>query len=143
MFFENINYITVVVSTILAMGLGFVWYSPIMFGKRWMKEMNYTPEVMEELKQKNGSGGMARTYSISTLQTLVASIIVAALLNSLIITSLGGLALFGFLLWLAFSMPVALNNTLFGKDSLPLTAINSGYQLGAILILVLVNGIWG
>jgi hypothetical protein len=143
MFFENINYITAVVGAIVAMGLGFVWYSPIMFAKRWMKEMNYTPEGIEEMKKRNSNSGMAKTYSISVLFTLVASIVVAALLNSLIVTSFGGLFLFAFLLWLAFSMPVALNSVLFGKDSFMLFVINSGYQLGVIIILALINGIWG
>ena len=125
------------------MGLGFAWYSPIMFGARWMREMNYTPEGLERLKNSNTPKGMARTYSLSTLMTLITAFVLSALLNSLIITSISGLFLMAFLMWLAFSMPVAANYVMFGKDSLMLFAINTGYQLLCLVLMVLIIGFFG
>lgn len=31
----NVNWLAVVIGFVLAFGLGFLWYSPIMFGKAW------------------------------------------------------------------------------------------------------------
>lgn len=36
---ENINEVAVVVSAILAMAIGSIWYSPLMFGSIWMKSI--------------------------------------------------------------------------------------------------------
>ena len=53
------------------------------------------------------------------------------------------MAVFAFFVWLGFSMPVAANNAVFGKDSPVLFAINAGYQLVNILLASLIIGIWG
>lgn len=143
MFFENINYITVVIAAIASMGVGFLWYSQAIFGKRWMKEMNHTPESIEELKKTNSAPGMAKTYSIMALFSIVTAVIIAAFINSLVFTGLGGLVVLAFCLWLGFSMPVALNHVLFGKDTVVLFAINSGYQLVALVVSTLIIGIFG
>jgi hypothetical protein len=127
MFFENINFVVVIISAIVAVGLGFLWYSPIMFFKHRGKKIDYTP----------------KSITIFAMFTLVTSYIVAALVNSLIITSFGGLVLFAILLWLAFSMPIALNSILFGDDSMVLFSINSGYYLVAIILVTIIIGIFG
>ena len=143
MFFTDINYITVIIAAAVSIGLGFLWYSPVLFGKRWMKEMDFTPEGLEELKKTNSAKGMARTYTLTSAFALVTAFVIAALLNSLIVASLGGLILLAILLWLAFSMPVLANQVFYGGDSLVLFAINSGYQLAAILLSTLIIGIFG
>jgi hypothetical protein len=144
MFFKNISFLTVVIAAIVSIGLGFLWYSPVLFGKKWMKEMGYTPEFVEEQKKKTGGQkGMSKTYAVMTLFTLVTAYIVAALLNSLIITNFGGLIYLAVLVWLAFSMPVALNYVLYGKDTKTLFAINTGYQLVSLVLMTVIIGIFG
>ena len=87
MFFENISYITAIIAAIISMGLGFIWYSPYVFGKIFMKETGMTPEKMEESKE-SGSQNMAKTYALSTILSVVTALVIAGLLNSLIVTSL-------------------------------------------------------
>lgn len=135
MFFENISYLTVVIAAVVGIGVGFLWYSPIAFGKQFMKETGMTAE--------KGQKGMGKTYALMTLFTLVTAYVTAALLNSLVIVGFGGLIVLAFLLWLAFSMPVALNHVLFGKDSYTLFAINTGYQLVYMVLMTLIIGIFG
>jgi hypothetical protein len=143
MFFENINYWTIVISAVVSMALGFVWYSQWLFGKKFMKEMNMTPEKIEEMNKGENRPNMAKTYVIMTVMSLITAFVVAGLLNSLIITSLGSLVLFGVLIWLAFNMPVAANHVMFGNDSFALFLINTGYQLVSIVLTALMIGIWG
>lgn len=143
MFFQNINYWTVIISGIASMGLGFLWYSPIVFGKRFMKEMGMTPEKVEEYKKRNGPSGMIKMYIPTFVLALVMAFIVATLINSLVITSIGGFVTLALCLWAGFSLPVAANNTNFGNDSKALMFINTGYQLVNILIATLIIGIWG
>jgi hypothetical protein len=143
MFFENINYWTIFVSAILSIGLGFLWYSPILFGKLWMKEMDMTPEKIEEYKKNNGTKPMVKNYALSTVFALVTAFVIAGLLNSLIITSFSGLFLLAFLLWLAFTLPVAASEVMYGKGTLVICAISSGYYLLCTILTSFVIGIWG
>lgn len=143
MFFQNISYLTVVVAAIVGTGIGFLWYSPIAFGRPWMREMGITADSMEEFKKKNGKRAMIKTHTISTLFTLVSAYILAALLNSLIIVSFSSLIVIALFLWLAFSMPIALNYTLYGgKQSYTLFAINTGHQLVTLVVMTLIIGIF-
>ena len=143
MFFQNINYWTVAIAALLSVGLGFVWYSPWLFGKRFMKETGMTPEKIEEFKRNGGQRRMMKNYGLTALFSLVSALVVAGLLNSLIVTGISGLLVFAVLLWLAFSMPVAANHVIFGDDSFVLFLINTGYQLVSIALVTLVIGIWG
>lgn len=143
MFFSNINYWTIIISAVASMGLGFLWYSPVLFAKRWMKEMNYNPEELAKLKEKNGPTGMVKTYSMGVVVALITAFIFSGLLNSLIITGFGGLLCVAFSMWIGFSMPIALNGVLYGKDSLMLFAINSGYQLVSFIVIAFIVGIFG
>jgi hypothetical protein len=144
MFFENISYLTVIIAAIVSMGLGFVWYSPVAFFKPWAKQMGYTPEVIEAERQKTGGQkGMIKTYLILALFSIVTAFVIAALLNSLIVTGFSQLILVAFLMWLAFSMPVSLNNVLFGKDTIILFAINTGFHLVSLVLSTLIIGIFG
>ncbi len=144
MFFENISYLTVIIAAVVSMGLGFVWYSPVAFFKPWAKQMGYTPEFIEaERKRTGGQKGMIKTYIVLAVFSIVTAFIIAGLLNSLIVTGFGQLILVAFLLWLAFSMPVSLNNVLFGKDKIGLFAINTGYHLVSLILSTLIIGIFG
>lgn len=45
--FSNVNFLAVLVATIAAFFLGFVWYS-FLFGKRWMKELGFSEEELKK-----------------------------------------------------------------------------------------------
>lgn len=143
MFFLNINYLVVFIAAIISVGLGFLWYSPIMFSKLWIKEIGYGAEKMAEMKKKNDRRKMSRDYGLTGAASLITALVVAALLNSLVITSFGGLIWLAVLLWLALSMPVSLYASLYGKDSWIMSAINSGYYLVSLVVMTLIIGIFG
>jgi hypothetical protein len=142
MFFENINYI-MAVSAIVAMGLGFIWYSPFLFGKRFMKETGMDQANMEEWKKNGGQQKMAKTYAITFVLALLSAFVLSALLNSLFISSIWQLVVVAFFVWLAFNMPVSANHVMFGKDTIALFAINTGYQLVSTVLMALIIGIFG
>lgn len=50
----SINYLAVIVSMIVAMVIGFLWYGPV-FGKMWIHLMDFTSEHMEAAKTKGMS----------------------------------------------------------------------------------------
>lgn len=143
MYFGDLNYIVPVIAAIVSMGLGFVWYSPFVLGKRFMKESGMTQEVMDEYMKNGGRQKMAKTYALVFLFSVVTAIILSGLFYSLLVVGLWGYIFAGCLLWLGFSFPVALNHVLFGKDSVALMAITSGYQLVSLIVTSLIVGIFG
>jgi hypothetical protein len=143
MYFGDLNYIVPIIAAIVSMGLGFLWYSPFVFGKRFMKETGMTQESVDEYMKNGGKQKMAKTYAVTFIFSVVTAIIISGLIYSLLIVGLWGYIFLAFLLWLGFSFPVALNHVFFGKDSFTLMAITSGYQLVSIVITVLLVGMFG
>lgn len=143
MFFEGISWAAVIVSAILATGLGFVWYSPYLFGSSWIREMGSS---FEALKEKNKSAkSMSLMYSISFVGTVLSAYMLAAIFNSSLVISFSllGILSVGFFAWLGFMAPVMASDVIYGGKSWKLFAINAGYQLAAMLVIALVVGIFG
>ncbi len=143
MFFQNINYWMVVISGVASMVLGFAWYSPAVFGKRFMKEMKVTAEQMAEHKKNDTNGAMAKRYGLVFLFVLIEAFVISALLNSLVVTSISGLLVLALCVWAGFSLPLSVNNVLFANESKTTLLINSGYQLANAVLVTLIIGIWG
>src|SRR5947207_3505777 len=97
----QINYMAVVAAAVVNMVLGFLWYGPL-FGKPWMKMMNFTEEHMKAAQAK----GMGKSYVVMTIGALLMSWILA----HAIVFATGFLAIsgamagiwIGFLNWLGF-----------------------------------------
>jgi hypothetical protein len=54
---ESINYLAVLVSAVAVFALGSLWYTPILFGNIWLKEVGMTEEDAAK-------GNMAKTFSL-------------------------------------------------------------------------------
>ena len=48
--FQNLNWLAIIVAAVSAFILGGLWYSPLMFAKRWMKETGITEESTKNNK---------------------------------------------------------------------------------------------
>ncbi|MDE1875050.1 MAG: DUF1761 domain-containing protein [Patescibacteria group bacterium] len=140
MFFHNISYWTVIVATVVVMAIGYVWYSPILFGGLWMKSKGFTTE---SLKEKSKARSMAPVWGGMVLSTFIMAVVVAALFQSLIITSLGGMLLLAVCVWAAFSIHAAIGDYAFGGEPTAAFLIKIGHELVAIVALCLIIGIWG
>lgn len=139
MFFNDINLISVLAAAVASMVIGFVWYSPWAFGPAWMKSLGMTPESMAK---KGGDRSMGLTYATSFALSLLAAYVLAALFNSLLVTSVGGMAFVGVLMWLGFSVPMKVNDYLFADQGIAYVAITSGYQLVSLVVMALVTGLY-
>ena len=63
----DINYWAVLVAAIAQFVIGMAWYSPMLFGKTWMKEMGLTDKDMKASKEK----GMMKEMVIALISALV------------------------------------------------------------------------
>ena len=144
MFFQNINYITIVIAGVVSMGIGFAWYSKAIFGQRFLKEVCPSPEEIAKAGEGMSKADMVKSYGTSFVLALITAFILSSLLNSLVVVGIWGVIVLAVLMWLAFSVPTGITLVLYGKrDSWALFAINSGYYLVTIVVSALIVAIFG
>src|ERR1700686_2288973 len=100
MHFHHLNWLAVLVAAISTMVVGFLWYSPLLFAKAWMREMGYDPNDkagMEEMKKPPGPA-----HAGFFLASLIPSFTLAFFLPWLGAEDLHFGLIVGFHVWLGF-----------------------------------------
>lgn len=122
----HLNPLAIVAAAVMAFLIGAVWYSPLLFAKRWQQEARLSDAQLK-------SGSMARIFGLALVCDLVMSANLAAFL--------GGKATVGFGLaagaatgigWVAMCFAV---NDLFERRPLALWLINSGYHVVSLTLM--------
>ena|SRR5579863_1271801 len=140
MHLHHLNWLAVVVAAISTMVVGFLWYSPILFAKPWMREMGYDPTDKAKTDEMKKSAGPA--YLGSTIAGFVTAVTLALFLDAIHAEDLHrGLAV-SFHAWLGFVATVQFTGALFTKQSMKLFAINTGYQLVCFLVMGTILTLW-
>ncbi len=134
----DINYLLVLLSAIVAMVVGALWYSPLLFGNEWEKFSGFTPEDLEKAKQK----GTGKLYAFHFLATLLMSYILAHLVGFMHATSFSDGAKIGFWLWLGIVVPVLLGSVLWERKSIIVYLIDIGQYLASLVLMGGILGIW-
>jgi|SRR3989344_8618325 len=131
------NYLAILITAIINMALGVVWYGPL-FGKIWMKLSGMTHQQLQKAKSK----GMAKSYGINFIGTVVLTFVLAWVLQATQVTSSGAGAGTGILLWLGFIVTVMLGTVLWDKKPVKLYLLNIGYYLIVFIIAGAILGSW-
>jgi hypothetical protein len=131
--FQNLNWLSIVVAAVSAFILGGLWYSPLMFAKRWMKETGITEE-----STKNTN--MIKVFGLSFLLALVASFFLAMFIGAGAGASFGALA--GFMAGLGWVFTFMGISYLFEAKTLAHFLINSLYSVTSLTIMGLIIGVW-
>lgn len=112
----EVNFIVILLASVVSMALGYFWYSQTLLGKPWMRLMGYTKEDLTEAKR-----GMAKLYGVSFILTLVSAYVlfhVMTLAKSFYGYSSTATGLTsGFWMWLGFIAPVQTADTLFSNQN--------------------------
>lgn len=129
---SSINYLAVLVSALVAFLIGGLWYSPVLFGKAWMKEMGFTDE--------DTKGGTGRIFGITFILSLIIAFNLAAFLGpeadfawGLTAGALAGIG------WVATAVGILY---LFERRSLRLFLIDAGYNAVTFTLMGGLLGLW-
>ncbi|MCE5168387.1 DUF1761 domain-containing protein [Paenibacillus profundus] len=128
---SQINIWAVLLATAATMVLGFLWYSPLLFGNAWAKRLNVN---MEDL-----SGGAA-TYVLTALTALGGAFILAWLVSLAGEPTIASGMTIGLLVGISISLKIGMNY-LFEGRKLGLYLITVGYHLISYLIAGLIIGV--
>jgi hypothetical protein len=121
---ELMNWAAVALGTIVAFGLGMIWFSPLMFGKAWATgshniQAPETPPVLAMVIQFAGTVVLALVVGITET-------------NQAIMTAIGAI--------LAVALFVA-GMDLFSQKSGKATMIDAGYIVAAGALMILAQGL--
>ena len=131
---SSVNYLAVLICGIVGVGLGSLWYSPFLFGKLWLQELE---ESEEEIKRRNSS---VRIYGLTFLGHFVMAYMLARIMSytnaSTVIESMR----LAFICWFGFTASTMLINAVYEKKSIRLVAVDGGYHLIALLVFGIILG---
>ena len=133
--FADVNWLAVLVCTIASVFLGFIWYTPILFGKIWMKELGFKEE---DFDPKDGM--KAHIYSIVT--TFISTVILAVFLSKMGITGAVNGILVGLGVGFCFIGLAFFGNDRYEKKSFTLSLINTGYRTVYFVLASLILTVW-
>jgi len=132
----NINLWAVLVAALVYMVIGMVWYSPLLFGNKWLVLMNKTPKDIKKMRKS-----ATRAYLLSVVVALVMSYLLAQLLALTVPSYVHGLLL-AVMIWIGFVATMQLNSVLYEQKPFGLYLINSGYVLVSLLVMSLILVAW-
>jgi len=132
--FSKINYLAVLVAALSTFLLGGLWYSPMLFGKAWMRANNFTDEDLQTFSK-------ARMFGWSFIFSLVMALNLAMFLggpNTNLAWGMTAGALTG-LGWVAMAIAII---GVFENKSGTYILINGGYTTVAFTIMGAILGAW-
>jgi hypothetical protein len=136
MYNVDVNYLAVVVAAIVQMVLGALWYSPILFGKMWMKLVG----MPSDYKPK----GVAKSYMLMFISALIMAFVLALVVNLTGIFSIAGGVTAAFWVWIGFIATTGVSEYLWTIKPKPWTlyVLNQAYWLVSLLIMGGLLAIW-
>jgi hypothetical protein len=131
--FQNLNWLAIIVAAISAFVLGGLWYSPLMFVKRWMKEAGITED---KTKQTN----MIKVFGFAFILSIIASFFLAMFLGPKAGAGFGALA--GFMAGFGWVFTFMGISYIFESRTLVHFLINAMYSIVSLTIMGLIIGAW-
>jgi E3 ubiquitin-protein ligase DOA10 len=134
----SVNYLAVIIATLVSFFIGFLWYGPI-FGKIWMKLNNIKSKDVKKAKEN----GMLKPMIINFIGTLITAFVIASLIATLNLTTLNAAITLSFLLWIGFiASTTLLGSVLWDNKPWGLFILNGAYWLVNLEILSIIISLW-
>ena len=136
------NWWAVLASVILFQVIGSLWYSPFLFGKKWMSLMGVTPEKMQDAKKEKVK--MVKQYSVNIFSSLILTYAMAVFVSYSVVATIPSGILIALVLWIGFVATTNAMEYIWNVNNKPweLYFINTGYYLVAMIIVGIVLSLW-
>ena len=132
-----VNNVAVLVSGVAIFVLGGLWYSPVLFAKRWVALIGKTEEEL-----KANAGNMPLSYVFVFLCGLVTAWIMALVIGNFAPASAVDGGLIGALCWVGFAGATSFGTALFSGKPKALWLIDSGFNLVAFVVAGIILAAW-
>jgi hypothetical protein len=133
----HLNWLAVLVATVAIFILGWLWYSPLLFYKPWMRARGLDP-----VAAMAGAKMPAGTLVMEFARCLVLSTVLAIFVRHLELQSVFAAIHFGLLLWIGVPLVLLSGSVLWEKVSPKVAAIHAGDWLVKMLVVPLIVALW-
>jgi len=134
----KIKYPAVIVATLAHYILGGLWYSPLLFGNKFLQIINWSPAKIQEM----GNQSHAKELGIAFVLSLVLVYVLAHFVQYTKATNAMAGIQTALLLWLGFVVTTQLPTVLFEQRAFGLFLINVGYQFVGCAIAGAILAVW-
>ncbi|HVM30442.1 MAG TPA: DUF1761 domain-containing protein [Candidatus Limnocylindrales bacterium] len=126
--FTEVNWLAVLLAAVAGVVIGFVWYMPAVFGKRWV--------AASGIEMPTGAVSPA-VYVGPIVQGLLAAYVLALFAGAADIV--GGIVIAA-VIWIGFVATTSFNAVIFERRRVEYWAINAGYVLVSLLVMGAIIG---
>jgi hypothetical protein len=147
--YPPINWLAVIVAAIVIFVLGGLWYSPVLFAKRWVALQGKTEEQM---KAEAASANMPLLYVGAAVTSLLIAFTLALILAHIgrdpaMAEPGGGVsaghgAIIGLMCWLGFAASTSYATATFSGKPKQLWLIDTAYNLVCFVIAGIILAVW-
>lgn len=120
-------FLPIFLAALASFAVGALWYGPV-FGKTWMKLMNFTPESMRAMAMTP-----ARAMTLGFISQLVFAFVLAQFVGA-VAAGVSGAMVLAVWIWIGFYATTTLGGYLWEGKSFKLVAFNMAYQLVGLLV---------
>ena len=132
-----VNNLAVLVSGVVIFMLGGLWYSPVLFAKRWVSLVGKSEDEL-----KASAGSMPLSYLYVFLCGLLTAWVMALVIGNFAPASAVDGALIGALCWVGFAGATSFGTGLFAGKPKALWLIDSGFNLVAFIVAGIIITVW-
>jgi hypothetical protein len=133
----HVNYLAVLVAAITVFVLGWLWYSPLLFYKPWMRARGMDPAVAMA-----GAKMPAGKLVIELVRCIVLAFVIAHFVERLGVSNWFIAAHFGLLLWIAFPVVLLTGSVIWENVPVKVAAIHAGDWLVKLLVIPIILSVW-
>jgi hypothetical protein len=133
----HVNYLPVLVAAVVVFVLGWLWYSPLLFYKPWMRLRG-----MDPVAAMAGATMPAGKLVVELARCLLLAYVIARFVALLGIHSWMGAVHFGFLLWIGFPLILLTGSVLWENVPWKVAAIHAGDWLVKLLVIPIIVTLW-
>ena len=133
----HVNYLPVLVAAFAVFVLGWLWYSPFLFYKPWMRLRGMDPgAAMAGAKMPGGK------LLIELARCLVLAYVIARFMALLGVSNWMGAVHFGVSLWIGFPLILLTGSVLWENVPWKVAAIHAGDWLVKMLVIPIIVAVW-
>lgn len=133
----ELNWLAVIVATIVYFALGALWYSPVAFGKPWQRAIGWD--------ETNQRGASPIIYAGPALFALVSAIATAMLANATGSTDIGNGVVLGLVVGIGYGLALTAYEAVFAPNRpRPWVwfAITGAYHLVGLFVVAVIVSVW-
>ncbi len=132
----GINYWAVIVAAVVAFVMGGLWYSPILFGRAWMRlrRIDDTAAARTKMRPAEILAEFARG--------LVVAAVLAGFVVHLGVVNWAGAIYLGLAVWIGFQATSIIGSVIHENYPWELYAIHTGDAFAKTLVMAVILGVW-